>query len=397
VPEGQDGAALKQRSWILIGVAAAVVIGASAYGLSPYLAFHRLKDAAKAGDRDRLEELVDFPAVRENLKSELAAGLMKSISANPEMRGNPFAAVGALLVPSITDRMVDSIVTPDGIALALSQGKVSNPGGELSTESAPAKGSSYLEIALSYRTLNRFHADLWRRDQPDTRLALTLERRGWYGWRLIRVDIPQSLFPTPPKENVPAAEAASIGTVDNAVGAAAASDESASSASSGSELCRVVALVRVPSIESPESALAPGEIHDSVTQYNVSKKTGAGSFCTHGGYCYPRFITTGAKMTEALQLQNCRIGGKAFEGADETSYRVVLDRSKNSEADLKYNDLTNTLSSIGLCNACADNAARYYLQRPTSECGLLVKSALEGDPAAKAKLLEAPDYCQWRQ
>lgn len=83
-------------------------------------------------------------------------------------------------------------------------------------------------------------------------------------------------------------------------------------------------------------------------------------------------------MTEALQLQNCRIGGKAFEDTDETSYSVDLDRAKYSRADLKYNDLTNILLRMNLCSACAGNAAQYYLQRPTSECGLLVKSALEG-------------------
>ena len=61
----------------------------------------------------------------ENLKSELAAALMKSMSADPQMHDNLFATAGALLAPAITDRMVDSIVTPDGIALMLSQGKVS--------------------------------------------------------------------------------------------------------------------------------------------------------------------------------------------------------------------------------------------------------------------------------
>jgi hypothetical protein len=334
--------------------------------------------------------------VRENLKSELAAGLMKSITANPEARGNPFAGVGALLIPAITDRMVDSIITPDGIALVLSRGKVSRPGEEPSAESPATKDSSNIEAVLSYRTLNRFHADLQRRDQPETTLALTLERRGWFGWKLIRIDIPQSLFdPTPPMATVATADTASPQEVNSTP--AATSDENASNDSSGSDLCRAVALVHVPSIENPESALAPGEVQDSVTQYRVSKKTGVGSFCSHGGYCYPRFITIGGKLTEALQLQNCRIGGKTFEYEDDTGYSVDLDRSKNSQADLKYNDLTKTLSSMGLCNACADNAAQYYLQKPSSECGLLVKSALEGDPASKEKLLESPHYCQWRQ
>jgi len=181
------------RSWILTGVVVAGVLGVSAYGLSPFLAFNNLRDAASTGNRDRLEELVDFPAVRENLKSQISAGLMKSMSANTEMRDNPFAAMGALLAPAITDRMVDSVVTPDGIALVLNRGKVSTKiGGEPDPVTPSANDSRNLETALSYRTLNRFRADVRRRDQPDTTLALTLERRGLFGWKLIRIDIPES-------------------------------------------------------------------------------------------------------------------------------------------------------------------------------------------------------------
>lgn len=382
---------MKQRSSILIGVAAAFVVSVAAYALSPLLAFNALNAAAKSGDRDRLEQVVDFPAVRENLKSQLAAGLVKSISSDPEMRDNPFAAVGALLVPALTDRMVDSVITPDGIAMVLSQGKVSAPGGEPTAGTAPTKAAANLQTKLSYRTLNRFRAELHRRDQPGVTLALTLERRGLFGWKLVRIDIPPSLFnPTPPKASVSVADA---GPPAALASPAPASDEAASS---GSDLCRAVALARVPSIENPESALAPGEIDEAVTQYVVNKKTGVGSFCSHGGYCYPRFKSEAGKSVEVLHLQNCRIGAKAFEDADDTTYSVDLDRSKNSQADLKYNDLKNTLSGMNLCSACADNAAQYYLQKPASECGVLVKRALEGDPASKSKLEEFPDYCQWR-
>ena len=243
--------------------------------------------------------------------------------------------------------------------------------------------------------MDRFRISLRRRDQPDVTLALTLERRGLFAWKLIRIDIPQSLFtPTPSDTTVSAADAASALAPENTA-RAVPSDESISSASSGSELCRVVALVRVPAVEDPKSALGAGEIESEVTQYRVSKKTGVGVFCSHGGYCYRRFVSIGGKMTEALQLQKCRIGAKNYEDTEEIFYDVDLDRSQNSQADLQYNDLTNTLLSMGLCSACADNAAQFYRQRPTSECGLLVKSALEGDPASKARLVEFPDYCHW--
>jgi hypothetical protein len=47
-----------------------------------------------------------------------------------------------------------------------------------------------------------------------------------------------------------------------------------------------------------------------------------------------------------------------------------------------------------MCNACADNAAAFYVKMPASRCAALVRQALEGDPTAVRKLKEMPDYCQ---
>ncbi len=202
---------MKKISWIVIGAVAVFVIGAAAYGLSPLLAFHALKAAAKSGDRDRIEEIVDFPAVRDSLKSQLAANLVKSMRTDPEMRDNPLAAMGALLAPAIIDRMVESIVTADGVAMLLSEGKVSASSRQHldGAGAAPADDSTKLETTLSYKTLDRFRADLRRSDQANTTLSLTLERRGLFGWKLVRIDIPPSLFErTTSTESVSAADAA---------------------------------------------------------------------------------------------------------------------------------------------------------------------------------------------
>jgi uncharacterized protein len=176
---------------------------------------------------------------------------------------------------------------------------------------------------------------------------------------------------------------------------APASAETASSGD-GSYLCNAIALARVPSLDDPASALAPGEIDPSVTQYQINKKTGVGSFCSHGGYCYPRFKLEAGRPVEVLHLQNCRVGGKIDEDEDDTTYSVDLDRSKNSQADLKWNDVKNTLLGMNLDEASSSEAAQYYVQKPTSRCGMLVKKALEGDPVSKSKLQEFPDYCQQR-
>jgi uncharacterized protein len=192
----------------------------------------------------------------------------------------------------------------------------------------------------------------------------------------------------------------SVADTGSTAALASSAPASAETASSGdqSDLCEAIALARVPAsgVDDPESALAPGEIDHSVTQYQIDKKTGVGSFCSHGGYCYPRFKLEAGKPVEVLHLQNCRVGGKIDEDDDDTTYSVDLDRSKNSQADLKWSDVQNTLVGMNLEEAEADEAAQYYVQKPTSRCGMLVKKALEGDPVSKSKLQEFPDYCQQR-
>jgi hypothetical protein len=132
--------------------------------------------------------------------------------------------------------------------------------------------------------------------------------------------------------------------------------------------------------------LKTGQIIDAITQYNLNKKTGKASFCSHGGGCYP---------AEALRLTNCTINKTKPQFADETeiSYGLDLIRSKIPPEVLRQNDVELKLLDIGMCNACADNAAAFYVKMPASRCAALVRQALEGNPTAVDKLKDMPDYC----
>src|SRR5579862_4994538 len=88
----------------------------TAYFGSAYLAASRFKDAAISADPDRLDAAVDFPAVRESLKSQLSAAMMRKFQTDPHLNGNPLAGLGMMLGPVIVDKAVDAYVTPDGIS-----------------------------------------------------------------------------------------------------------------------------------------------------------------------------------------------------------------------------------------------------------------------------------------
>jgi len=165
--------------------------------------------------------------------------------------------------------------------------------------------------------------------------------------------------------------------------------------SQAADICEAVALRNVHAVEDPTSMLKQGAHVTAVSQYVVDKKTGAKSFCSHGGYCYPVYVTVNGQQVEALQLTNCAIDKSSpYNSDDEIIYSVVVIPSLVSAATLKYDDLDNRLLGMGLCSACASNAADLYIDKPNSACGQLVKRALEGNPAAEKKLTDDfPDYC----
>ncbi len=83
----------------------------------------------------------------------------------------------------------------------------------------------------------------------------------------------------------------------------------------------------------------------------------------------------------------------AYEDGDERSYGLILIRSKVPPTVLRQNDVELKLLDLGMCNACADNAAAFYVKMPASRCANLVRRGLEGDPAAIKALKDSPDYC----
>lgn len=177
------------------GVGVLLALSAAGYFASPILALHGLTAAAKAGDRDRLERGVDFPAVRESLKAQLKTAMTRKFEEDPKLRDNPFAAFGQLLLGSVVDKAIDAYATPDAIAGMVA---TNEPPKSLSTSpdgSAPEptrpKARSETEVHYGYQDLNHFRATYRDREHGDQEpFGLVLERRGVFSWKLVRIELP---------------------------------------------------------------------------------------------------------------------------------------------------------------------------------------------------------------
>lgn len=127
--------------------------------------------------------------------------------------------------------------------------------------------------------------------------------------------------------------------------------------------------------------------------YSVDKATGAGTFCQHGGGCYPRYIMHDGQPVEAVRLTNCQIDEASADATGDTiAYDVVVVRRMNSSRALRENDVYYRLQDLDVPRPCAGNASVAYTKRPKSRLGVLVRKALEGDPDALATL-QTSDAC----
>ena len=154
---------------LAVGLAvAAIAVFAIAWAAAPVFAAQALIRAAKAGDADRIEQLVDFPALRESLKEELTTEL----------------------APMLLSGAIDATVTPEVVAQMVTTAEAPDPTVRDEPEPGDAtdKGDD-IHQSWGYRDLNAFAVTLTDRDHPDQRLALILERRGLFKWQLAAVDI----------------------------------------------------------------------------------------------------------------------------------------------------------------------------------------------------------------
>lgn len=172
---------------VVLIVAAVAAIFAAAYALSPFWAARQFKEAALSADVDRLEAAVDFPAVRDSLKSQMTVALTNKMANDPEMKANPFAGLGAMLIPTMVNNLVDGFVTADGLSAMMKRGKPGKDG-------AAAKVDPNLSYDYDYRGLDRFAVAVKNEAQPGEGPRFVFERRGLFTWKVIRLELPADLI-----------------------------------------------------------------------------------------------------------------------------------------------------------------------------------------------------------
>lgn len=175
---------------LVVGVAGAALAALIvAWAIAPMVAAQSLIRAAKAGDAAKLETLVDFPSLRESLKEELNAEVLARVRNDPRLKESGLGGIGMMLAPMLLSGAIDTVVTPQVVATMVREGEAPDPTD--APDPAPKAGGDGDDIhqAWGYRDVNTFAVTLTRRDEPNKRLALLMDRRGLFSWKLAAVDI----------------------------------------------------------------------------------------------------------------------------------------------------------------------------------------------------------------
>ena len=182
------------RSRLVVILAILLVLGAAVWVYTaPQRTMKAIREAAKAGDSERLAELIDFPAVRESLKEQFRALIAEEMEkATREKSDNPFAAAGAalgmMLANTMTDTLVDAAVSPSGIARLASGDR---PALSRAKKDSAADGAEEekknVSVEHGYESASRYVVKYRNLDKPDEGVSLILRRNGGLSWRLTSV------------------------------------------------------------------------------------------------------------------------------------------------------------------------------------------------------------------
>lgn len=171
----------------------AIIVLTGTYAASPIFAAKALIKAAETGDQQTLERLVDFPALRDSLKSEARDIMAEEMRRRTGIGGDLVAGIGSALAPQIVEGAVDALVTPEAVTAMVADARTPGipdprPEGRLGRR-PPERGTDDIHQAWGYRNLDLFAVTLTRKDRPDRQLVLLMDRRGLFEWKLSGVEI----------------------------------------------------------------------------------------------------------------------------------------------------------------------------------------------------------------
>jgi hypothetical protein len=176
----------QHRGLLIGGVILAVACGGGLYA-SPYITLYQMYQAVERKDVQEISNYVDFPALRDSVKTNLKTVVTKETaqSSNPIL-----GLLGSVMGGVVLDPVVDNLVTPSGVA-ALLEGQQLQLGAKGSkVQFEPGTGSP--DVKAEYESFNQFAVTVKPKGEAIEPVTILLSRNG-FSWKISGVRLPSSL------------------------------------------------------------------------------------------------------------------------------------------------------------------------------------------------------------
>ncbi len=160
--------------------------------LSPYLALHQFKTALDNKDTVVLDSRINYPPLRDSLKSQMRNALASKLASRSNGRSEAFASLGMGLAMMVIEPMVDSMVSPQGLAgMMRDNPHAASRSPDKAGSDAPAKTDPFAGATTHYRSWDQLDVVVPR---PEGNISLVF-KRDTLRWKLTDILLPASALP----------------------------------------------------------------------------------------------------------------------------------------------------------------------------------------------------------
>lgn len=188
-----------RKTVAVVAAVAFAVAGVAYWYWSPLIALHELQTAAQARDSDAFNRHVDYAKLRDSLKSQLGAKVADAMG-DGSAGGNAGAALGTMLGMAIADRMIEVLVRPEVVMMAMSDGVLSEAAGHAAGAVGAGAGAGAgepkrpaVQWTLDHEGVDRVvaYASIPGKGAAGGATGFVFDRDGFAGWKLTGVRLPQ--------------------------------------------------------------------------------------------------------------------------------------------------------------------------------------------------------------
>jgi Protein of unknown function (DUF2939) len=176
----------QHRGLLIGGIILAVACGGGLYA-SPYLTLYQVYQAAERKDVKKISKHVDFPSLRDSVKSNLQTIIAKETSQTQ----NPLLSLlGSTIGEAVLDPVLETVVTPTGVA-ALLEGQQLQLG-QMGKKSSFEQGAGAPDVKAEYESFDQFAVSVKPKGESVEPVTILLSRNG-FSWKISGVRLPSSL------------------------------------------------------------------------------------------------------------------------------------------------------------------------------------------------------------